>query len=100
MIDDGWNCETCKGIETTGGTPPNCQIACPMPLLMDENFEAWDIFQKVASGLFDGFGGINLTNLKIILDEYGIKRPSERQNIMDKIMALAAEMRKKKDTDG
>jgi len=97
MIDDGWNCETCKGISATGGTPPDCNISCPMPKLMDENIEAWDIFQKVGPGLFDGFGGINLMNLKIILDEYGIKKPIERQTIMDKIISLSVELRKKKE---
>lgn len=67
-----------------------------MPKLMSENYLTWEIFQKVRPGLFDGFGGINYSNIQIILNEYGISNSEERKNIFDKIISLAVEMRKEK----
>lgn len=57
---------------------------------------AWEIFQMVGPGLFDGFGGINYSNIQIILNEYGISDYEERKNIFDKIISLAIEMKKEK----
>lgn len=46
--------------------------------------------------MFDGFGGINYSNIKVILDELSIENPEERRSIFDKIISLANEMRKDK----
>lgn len=97
--ENTWSCEHCERIRKTGGTPPDCNTSCPLPVLVDENYITLEVLNRTLPGLFDGMGGINYSNIKTVMDEMQMDDADERLEIMDKIIAYAIDYRKSQKAD-
>jgi hypothetical protein len=63
-----------------------------MPGLWEENFPVWEVLQTVGAALFDGWGGINLSNAKEAA--LGLGHAWDKEMIQ-KIIAAAEKLREK-----
>jgi hypothetical protein len=50
--------------------PADC-AACDFPGLLLSNLAAWEVIQATGTALFDGFGGLNLSNAREVCESRG-----------------------------
>ncbi len=87
-------CELCRD-EQEGGFRARCPgielvDACPtgeVPKLSAENRRFWLLFERILPGLFDGWGGVNYSAIREVLDLYEVPA-GERPIAFDKCLVV------------
>jgi len=57
-----------------------------VPKITDENKPFLFLFEKILPGLFDGYGGVNFSNVDLVFKFYGV-RGGDRIILFDKFLA-------------
>lgn len=76
-----------------GLSPRDC-ADCDFPGVLLTNLAAWEVIQATGAALFDGFGGLNLSNARLVCEARGY--PWD-QAMLTKIIRTAAALMKKDD---
>jgi hypothetical protein len=71
----------------------NCETKCPIPQLMPENLEAWDIIRKFGSIIFNG-ESISASAIEQSMTWYGI-RQEQKSVLAQKIASFYSTIRHK-----
>lgn len=66
------------------GKKPDC-VRCGFIKVIPENFEVMDIVFNYGSFFFDGMGGVNLQNIKTIMDLEG---KQDRMDLFSKVLTF------------
>lgn len=83
-------CEICRKFWSKRRREPPCDNYCDYPGLWEENLPAWNVYQVGGATFFDGWGGINLSNMRITAENLGYSWDLEMQQ---KCTAIAAKLR-------
>jgi hypothetical protein len=83
-----------------GGGPPDCE-GCDnrRPQSLPRNLPVVWVYERLASALIDGMGGVNLPGIEAGFRILKVPVPA-RPEILQKLLILAGEIRKKGENDG